>query len=196
MTRLRTQGLHAAKRCLLEGSQRRRLRGRGVGRCRRYAILLAGDEPAAYEQAVDTAYGGLQQRPHLFVGRGRELGEDDTLSSWIGREDAIDGRGVEVQVEAQASAEALDHRDAPPLPRLDAEPAGAASMKAEQGPHVDLQHRPAELVVIGESIAKRVGQAENPLAHRSTRKDLVDRVGGALRHAAPAATRAEAAALA
>ena len=150
---------------------------------------------------MDTAHDRPQQCRHLFVGRGRELREDDPLSICTlpiraGGEDAIDGRGVEVQVEAQASAEALDHRDAPALPRLDAEPAGAATVEAEQGPHVDLQHRAAELVVICEAIAKRVGQAENPLAHRSTRKDLIDQVGGALRHAAAATAGAKAAALA
>ncbi len=46
-----------------------------------------------------------------------------------------------------------------------------------------LQHRRDQLGLRGQQQTQRDGQREHPLAHRHVRNDVIDQVGGGLRHA-------------
>ena len=99
---------------------------------------------------------------------------------------------MEVDVELKSAPGALDHRDgaAPPIARASA--ARLLPIETEDGTHRDAENRAAELVIPGKEVAQSVRQAEDPLAHRHRRKDVVDQVCGVRRHAAAAAARTEA----
>src|SRR5439155_887989 len=79
---------------------------------------------------------------------------------------------------------------APPIARASA--ARLLPIETEDGTHRDAENRAAELVIPGKEVAQSVRQAEDPLAHRHRRKDVVDQVCGVRRHAAAAAARTEA----
>src|SRR5438552_318913 len=65
-------------------------------------------------------------------------------------------------------------------------------IETEDGTHRDAENRAAELVIPGKEVAQSARQAEDPLAHRHRRKDVVDQLCGVRRHAAAAAARTEA----
>ncbi len=110
---------------------------------------------------------------------------------------AVQGEGVEVEVQVQRRPEALDasHRAAlirshsPSSPNA---PAKLCEERAQEGS----QHLARELRVVGTAITKGVGKREHPLPDRYLREDAIHEVRGGIRHASPATGRAEAAALA
>ena len=107
-------------------------------------------------------------------------------------EHPVQEQRMEVDVELKSAPEALDHRHgaAPPIARASA--ARLLPIETEDGTHRDAENRAAELVIPGTEVAQSARQAEDPLAHRHRRKDVVDQVCGVRRHAAAAAARTEA----
>src|SRR5207249_641107 len=152
-------------------------------------------ESAAREQTLDAPVDGGEQPRHLPVARqlgGVEL-EAPVFS--LG-EDAVQQEGVEVDVQLEATAEALDHRHgaAPPIGHAPA--TRAAAIEPEHGAHRDAEDRAAERVIVGEKVAQAVRQREHPLAYGDVRQDVIDEVGGLLGHPPAATTGTEAASLA
>src|SRR2546427_53743 len=148
-------------------------------------------EPAAEEEAPDAAIDDRQQPRHVLVTRclrGMEL--QRTVGALA--EHPVQEQRMEVDVELKSAPEALDHRHgvAPPIARASA--ARLLPIETEDGTHRDAENRAAELVIPGKEVAQSARQAEDPLAHRHRRKDVVDQVCGVRRHAAAAAARTEA----
>ncbi len=114
----------------------------------------------------------------------------------FGAEDAVEEQSVEMDVQIQSAAEALDDGHASRPPVTDPGSARAVALEAQQPTHEHAEHRARQRVIPREEIAKTVRQTQHPLAHGHARQHLVDKTGGALRHAPPAATRAETPALA
>src|SRR5712691_2032818 len=99
-------------------------------------------------------------------------------------------------VQIQSAAKALDDGHASRPPVTDPVSARAVALEAPQHTHEHAEPRARQRVIPCEEVAKTVWQTQHPLAHGHARQHLVDNTGGALRHAPPAATRAEAPALA
>jgi len=101
---------------------------------------------------------------------------------------------VEVHVQVQPAAKALDDREGARAPIADTMAVGLASVELTQCPRVHRQHGSGETMVPCKQIPQPVGQREDPLAHRNGRQDVIDQVHGALHHPSATAARAEAAA--
>ncbi len=69
-------------------------------------------------------------------------------------------------------------------------------MKSANDPVDDLQDGREQPGMCGEEATKRDRKGQHPLPHRHPRNDVIDQVGGRLRHASGATARAEAATLA
>src|SRR6266852_9151081 len=99
-----------------------------------------------------------------------------------------------VQIQSAPKALGDGHPSRPPV--TDPVSARAVALEAPQHTHEHAEPRARQRVIPCEEVAKTVWQTQHPLAHGHARYHLVDNTGGALRHALPAATRAEAPALA
>src|SRR5213596_2333058 len=152
-------------------------------------------EPAAREETLDAPVDGGEQPRHLLVARW--LGGVELEAPVFSRgEDAVQQEGVEVDVQLEAAPEALDHRHGAAPPVAHARARRAAAIEPEHGAYGDAEHRAAERMIVGEEIAQAVRQGEHPLAHGNARQDMIDEVGGLLRHTPPATAGTEAASLA
>jgi hypothetical protein len=105
----------------------------------------------------------LEQPPHARADRGEQPG-DVLVTGRRGRvevedarfglgEDLVEHEGVEMDIEVEAPAEALDDGDAPGVPVPDPTPARLPALDTQQRPRVDAQHGAAEGVVPGEQVA-------------------------------------------
>jgi len=65
------------------------------------------------------------------------------------------------------------------------------TQEAEDRPDVDAHDRAAQVVGPRQPVAQPMRQGQHPLPHRHRREDVVDHVRGAVRHSAPATTRAD-----
>jgi len=92
---------------------------------------------------------------------------------------------MEVDVQLETAAEALDHRDGAGLAVRDAESSRRARVEGEQCPGIHAQHRATQGVIPGQAVAQAIGQREHPLAHRHPRQQVVDEGGRVLRHPPP-----------
>jgi hypothetical protein len=108
----------------------------------------------------------------------------------------VEDEGMEVDVEVEPAAEALDDGERASVAIRDAVLAGLAAIEVQERPDKDTEDGAAEAVVPGEQIAQPVGQAEDPLPHGDAGQHAVHEAGGALGHAPAAAARTEAAPLA
>ena len=93
---------------------------------------------------------------------------------------------MEMYVEIHRSAKALDddHRPAPAVP--DPSLTRPVAQEAEHRPHARADHRAAQVVVPGESVAQAMREAQDPLAHGHRREHPIDQVRGPLGHPPPA----------
>ena len=127
------------------------------------------------------------------VGVGRGCGRVELQGAALGLgEDPVEHERVEVDVQVQPTPEALDHGHGASLRALQAAPACAAAVVAEDRPDIHRQYRAAEPVVPGEEVPEAMGHCENPLPHGYARQHLVHEVRGLLGHASTAAAWAEA----
>jgi hypothetical protein len=129
---------------------------------------------------------------HTVLGRGVK-GERPGPSL---TEDAVQYERVEVNIQLEAAAEALDrcHRAGPAV--LDAVRTGGARVEGEQRTDIHAQHRAAQGVIPGQAVAQTIRQRQHPLAHWHPRQHLVDEGGRVLRHPPPPTARTEASAVA
>src|SRR5439155_14564675 len=152
-------------------------------------------ESAAREETLDAPVDGGEQPRHLFVAR-RLGGVELEAPVFSLGEDAVQQEGVEVDVQLEAAPEALDHRHGAAPPVAHARARRAAAIEPEHGAYGDAEHRAAERMIVRKKIAQAVRQGEHPLAQGNARQDVIDEVGGLLRHAAAATAGTEAASLA
>ena len=108
---------------------------------------------------------------------------------------AVEPQHVEVDVEIQRAAEALDQGHHAALRRI---PRHAGLIGKPTGDHTmhDAQHRADGLRLAGEQEAQRVGETQHPLPHRPRAEHLVHQMPRRLGHAPCAAARAQPALLA
>ncbi len=108
------------------------------------------------------------------------------MESWLAVRargvDPVEEEGVEVGVQVQRAPEALEevHRPAAGigdsrLPRPSLEP-------GEERPQEEVSDLPAALGVVGEEEADRVGEGEDPLAHRRAGNDPIEQPRGGVGH--------------
>src|SRR5205823_8262043 len=152
-------------------------------------------ESAAREETLDAPVDGGEQPRHLLVARGLGGVELEAPVFSLG-EDAVQEEGVEVDVQLEAAPEALDHRHGAAPPVAHARARRAAAIEPEHGAYGDAEHRAAERMIVRKKIAQAVRQGEHPLAQGNARQDMIDEVGGLLRHTPPATAGTEAASLA
>ena len=98
---------------------------------------------------------------------------------------------MEMRVAPEVVSEALDERDRPALGPVDAAIAGAPAEESEDGADEHIEDRGDHLRVIGQPVAKRVGQGEHPLPDGNAGNNAVHQVRGRIRHASAAAGRAD-----
>ena len=153
---------------------------------------IAFEKAATFEQAADASGERDGQRLELRGGRCPDAVKAERSVRALDV-DAVEQEHMEVHVQVQRAAEALDqgHRPSPRvLPR---EPGLGDQVRGETAVD-DAERRAHDLGVVGEQEPERVRHAQHPLAHGPFGEDLVDEVGGALGHASGAAARTEAAA--
>ena len=96
-------------------------------------------------------------------------------------EDTVEHERVEVDVQLQAAAEALDHGHGAGLALRDAVRPHGARVAGEQPAGIHAQHGAAQGVIPRQSVAQAIRQCQDPLAHRDLWQHLVDERGGTLR---------------
>ena len=111
------------------------------------------------------------------------------------REHAVEHERVEVNIQLQPTAKALDHRHRAGLPVLGAPHTRGPRVEAEQRAGMHAQHRAAQRVIPGEAVAQAIRKRQHPLTDRYPRQHGVDKRGGAFGHPPSSTTRTEAASL-
>ena len=156
--------------------------------------LAAIRHATAIQQSFDTSLNGHQQRAEVVVVS--FMGTERHAAAPVGREHPVHHQRVNVHVQVQRRAKALDDSDGTaaaigysPPPRLSTQP-------AEHGAQLDRDHVPAERVVPCQQVPKTRRHGQDPLADRYGGKHVVDQVGRPVGHASSTTTRAESAAFA
>jgi len=156
---------------------------------------LVAKQASSHEQAQDPRSNNIKERFDLLVG-GRLGGCEGKRAVRLAHEDPVDRQRVEVHVQVQRAAKALDDGDRTGTAASVTRYLGSLSVEALQCTRVDREHRAAEAVIPGKPIAKLEGKAQHPLTNWDTWKHVVDEVRCALGHPAAAAAWAEASPLA
>ena len=159
---------------------------------------------SANEQAPHTLGDGVAERRDLVAGRSGQANEHRRMSSLRlprgTHVDTIQHRGVEVQVELAAAAEALDHGESAGLDfgvcAYETEASRALPVEGAECAPVDTVHVQAEVVVEGQQEAQPVRDRECPVPHSDRGQHPVGQVGGDLGLAPGHAARADASVLA
>jgi len=195
---------HAEHTLAAAGTRRDAARDRGgverreqrLFRRQRVVVGCVVAEPTTLEQARQAPCDLPRHAFHLGVVGWRERVE--AQRSFGGpRVDAVEQQRVEVDVQVQRVAEALHEGDGSAMPARDRPLLpGAAPQRREDAAHEDVEHVAHERRVVGKPVAERKGQREHPLPHRHLGQHAIDEMRSGVGHAAPAARRAEAAALA
>ena len=151
--------------------------------------LVTGEQPS------DPPADGNEDLGDIFVARWR--GGVEYEPTWPAlAEDTVQHESMEMDVELEAAAEALDDRQRARLAGPDAVGARSARMEREEGAGTHAQHGAAQGMIPGQTVAQAIGQREDPLTSRRLREHRLDECRRVFGHAAPATARAEAAALA
>lgn len=105
---------------------------------------------------------------------------------------------MQVDVQVGGGAAALDQRHGAAVAFVLIEPGVVQQVLRDHTLHHlhHLQHRRYQLGLRGQPYAQRYRQRQHPLPHRHVGDDVVDQVGGGLRHPPSTASRAESAPLA
>ena len=127
----------------------------------------------------------VAQTLDLEINRDALAVEHRTVLESIARH-IIEKQHVEVDVEIQSAAKALDQSDRPGLGRATGEPRLLDPLRGDAAVD-DAEHLPHDFGLAREKKTQRVRDAQHPLAHRLLGKHLIDQQLGALRHAPGAA---------
>ena len=155
-------------------------------------IGVAWIKAAAPEQTLYPRGDPGEHDADLFIRRRGQGPETERVLLASGEEDAIEEERMEMNVQTEAAAEALNDGHASGASALDPVPAGAVTLEAEQRTHIHADHRARQRVIPRQKIAKTVREAQHPLAHGYPRQHFVDETRGRFGHAPAAAARTEA----
>ena len=163
------------------------VRGQRIGRGR----VGLGADAEAIEKPVGPECDLLDDAPDLVIVRKRK-GTEAHPGHAVMLMDSIEDEGVEVNIEVERVAEALDEGDrAAPGSPDGSSLAGAAAVGGEHLEHELAQDRGSEAGVEGEAIAQGERERQDSLAHGDFGEDPVDEVSGGVGHAATGAGGAE-----
>jgi hypothetical protein len=168
---------------------------RGVGEGVGGRAVVVRLELVAGEQPSDPAADGNEDLGDIFIAHWR--GGVKCEPTWRAlAEDAVQHESMEMDVELEAAAEALDDCQRARLAALDAVGARRARIERDEGAGKHAQHGAAQGMIPGQTVAQAIGERQDPLTYRHVREHLLDECSGVFGHAAPATARAEATALA
>jgi hypothetical protein len=141
------------RRCR-QGGEQRLVTGEGI-------VVALGSR---CDESRDAARRPGQHAPHLVRAR-RGEGKETRRVVLVAGIDAIEREGVEVEVQVQGRAEALNEGDGAALaPRRAPPDPCSPAQRSEERPEKGAQHLAGERSVVGAAVAERMGQRENPLA--------------------------------
>jgi hypothetical protein len=185
-------GNATVNRSPVQSSQKRIVGGQRVGERR----IRVGTEAAADQQTPHAA-GDAASHPLHLPGLRRWEGTKSLRAMRTPLVDPVQGEGVEVHVQVQGIAEALDVGHGSAVRGLEGPAAaGPPAKRGEERPDEDAQDRLREIGVEGEAVTKTERQRQDPLANGDPGEDRVHEVGGGVGHPPSSAGRAEAASLA
>jgi hypothetical protein len=127
----------------------------------------------------------VQQRVQ-FVVAGRTGFDEHRHAIGAASVHPVQHQAVQVDVQVGGRAKTLDQRDCAAMALRGLEPDVVQQMARDHALH-HLQHRRDQLGLCGRQQTQRDGQREHPLAHRHLWDDVLDQMGGGLRHPARAA---------
>jgi hypothetical protein len=117
---------------------------------------FAAIETAPLEQTLHSRGDPHEQDADLFIGRRREGSETKRVTLAFAEEDAVEEQRVEMDVQIQSAAKALDdgHRPGPPVP--DPVSARAVPLEPQQHPYGHAQHGARQRMIPRQEMAKTV----------------------------------------
>jgi len=124
----------------------------------------------------DATAHNLDQSLERSVAGRRQLVEHERSAVRLD-EFAVHHEYVGMHVKVSRRSEALNECDRAGLPAVQPACSGAACVKSEHGAHEQSEHGQHALMVVRKPIAKRVRQAQHPLAHWRSRNDVIYNVG-------------------
>ena len=98
----------------------------------------------------------------------------------------IEHEAVEMNIQIDGPAKALDESYRAALNIPDAAGARPATERGEYGPYENMENAPHQPRVMGQPIAQRHRERKNPLTDRHTWKNPVDKMSRGIRHPPPA----------
>jgi hypothetical protein len=122
-------------------------------------------EPAALEQAQHPCPHGGDRVGDVGVARCRRRVKHERLAGRRLDEDAVEHERVEVDVQIEPAAEALNDGQGARVAVTESALRGLAPVVVEHGPREDTEHRPAQLVVPRQQVAQPIREAQDPLPH-------------------------------
>ena len=167
---------------------------------------LGVEEARASEPADQAAADLLGDRCEIGLcdraGRQERRGSVATCSVGRWHEDTVGDAGVQMHMAVEGGAEAMQEGDGPE-PRAGGggslgcrcRVCGGAEQPLDLGKE-DLRESGDGLGPVGEEAAQPLRHGDHPLSHGHRRDDVIDKMGGGLRHVPTVARRADAAALA
>ena len=135
--------------------------GRSLGAQTRRRDVGVGIETATPEEAPHPRGDRGEHAADLFVGRGRGRLEAQRVPHSFA-EHAVEHQGVEVDVEIESPAEALDHRHAAGLAAVPVALPRAPALEGEQGAHVDPTGGPGRGATPDQRGARRTRSCAGP----------------------------------
>jgi hypothetical protein len=109
-----------------------------------------------------------------------------------GRNHAVEHQRVEVHVQVQRAAEALDHDDRAAAPAVDPHIARAIGQHAKHGADEQAGYLPAQVVIPRQLVPQPKRHAQDPLPNGHSGEDAIDQVCRTLGHAPAAAAPVQA----
>ena len=165
----------AEDRCPGEARQCSRLVRERIG------VLVGERRPRKPEALEAPPYPG-DDAAHVVV-RGWRGRMEAQRAVRLAHEDAVEDERVIVEVNVHRPAEALHARHHAGLSAREPLAPRLAAIRAPERTHEDVQHRAAEPVVVGESVAQPVRDREHPLSDGHVgRQHLIDETRRALGH--------------
>ena len=163
----------------------------------RRRLLGEVGEAAANQQSVQIRDELTEHLGHVGVCQRAQADEAEGAGRRAAYVDAVQEEGVEVGVQVERRAEALDGGHRARATTADAEASGSeAGIEALDAADEEREDRCGQVSVVGEAAAEMPGQGEHPLADSDRGEHSVDEVRCGVRHGSPAARGAEAAELA
>jgi hypothetical protein len=149
------------------------------------------EESSSVEEAPDAAGDGLCEAEDVAVGGGGQGVKDGPSLPCAPDKHTVGHEGVEVDVQIQGGAEALNNGDGAAAGVREPDGAGVAAEEGEGGEEEGSEYGSAEVIVPGEAESQGDGQGEHPLSNGDAGKDALPPAKGGLGHATTTAPGAD-----